>query len=182
MSHIDLDHLAESEIAQFYFPVEEENVIGFEIPVHDIVLVELFECLEELSEVDEGFWFGDEFLLLDEGLDGALIAVFVDEVEVVGRFEGLVEFDDVVILQRRQDIDLVDGELLEFGIGLKGGFGNDLNCKLDFALLMDGPVDLAIDPLTDGLLQEIIFHYLTHLKLMIRLIYDMVDVHVHNHA
>lgn len=69
--------------------------------MHDIIFIELFECLEKLSEVDECLWFWKEFLFFDKGFDGAFIAVFVDKIEVVGSFESLVEFHNMIILQRR---------------------------------------------------------------------------------
>ena len=36
----------------------EEYVIGFHVPVHDIVLVENLEGLEKFLEDEEGFRFG----------------------------------------------------------------------------------------------------------------------------
>ena len=78
--------------------------------MHDVVLVEFLEGFEELLEVEEGFGFGEEFAFFEEGFDGAPIAVLVDEVEVVGSFEGFDELDDVVVFEGGEDVDFVDGE------------------------------------------------------------------------
>lgn len=44
-----------------------------------------------------------------------MLAVLVNEVHVVAGFEHLHEADDIRVLDLRQDFDLVEGELLEFG-------------------------------------------------------------------
>lgn len=46
----------------------------------------------------------------------ASVTVFVDEVEVVGGFEGFDESDDILVFQGAEDIDLIDGKLFEFRI------------------------------------------------------------------
>jgi hypothetical protein len=77
--------------------------------MHDVVLIEFLECLQKLLEDDQCFLLPQRLLLLEEGLEGASVAVLIDEVEVVGRLEGLDEADDVLVLERGEDVDLVDG-------------------------------------------------------------------------
>lgn len=52
-------------------------------------------------------------------LQSASVAVFVDKVEVVGGFQSFHEPNDVLVLEGRKDIDFVDCQLLEFGVGFE---------------------------------------------------------------
>ena len=67
--------------------------------MHDIVFVEFLEGLEELPEDDQCLVLLEYLFLLQVGLEGAAVAVLVDEVEVVGGFEGLDEPHDVLVFQ-----------------------------------------------------------------------------------
>jgi len=49
------------------------------------------------------------FAFLEEGLEGATVAVLVNKVEVVGSFESLDEPDNILVLKSRQNVYLVDG-------------------------------------------------------------------------
>ena len=130
--------------------------------MHDVVLIELFERLQQLPENNEGFLLPEAFLFLEEGLERAAIAVLIHEVEVVGRFEGFDEANDVVVFERGEDVDLVDGQLFQFGIGLKGALRYHLHRVLQFRLLVQRPKDLAVDALADGLLQQVVLNQLAH--------------------
>ena len=131
--------------------------------MHYIVLVQLFEGFEELPEEDEGLRFCEDFAFLEQAFDGAVIAEFVDEVEVIGGLEGFDELDDVLVFEGGEDVDLIDGELFEFGVGAEGGFGDDFDGVLEFGFLVDGAVDLAVDPLPHRLLQKIVLDQFAHL-------------------
>lgn len=73
----------------------EEDVVGFDVAVHDVVFLQGFERGEQLFEVEEGLTLGEAALAFDEVLQCAAVAVFVDEVEVVYGAQHLFEADDV---------------------------------------------------------------------------------------
>ena len=83
----------------------------------------------------------------------ASVTVFVDEVEVVGGFEGFDESDDILVFQGAEDIDLIDGKLFEFRIWLERVFGDYFDCVLFFWLLMDSSEDLSVNTFSYWLLQ-----------------------------
>jgi hypothetical protein len=46
---------------------------------------------------------------LKKVFDSSLVTVFIDEIEVIWGFEGFYKPDNVFMLQRREDVDFVDG-------------------------------------------------------------------------
>ena len=77
--------------------------------MHDAVLIELFERFKQLSEDDKRLFLSESLPLLEEGLECAAIAVLIYKVEIIGGFKGFDEANDVVVLECRQDVNLVDG-------------------------------------------------------------------------
>ena len=73
----------------------QEDVIGFDVSVHDVAFGEDFEGLDHLAEEEEGFFLVEGALLLHEFVHGAAVAELVDEVEVVCCFEHVDVLDDV---------------------------------------------------------------------------------------
>jgi len=51
--------------------------------VHDIVFIEFFKSLEQLSENDKGLILFEEFLLLNKIFNSALITVLVNEIKII---------------------------------------------------------------------------------------------------
>lgn len=51
--------------------------------MHDVVLVEFLESLQQLPEDDEGLGFLQELFLLQQSLQVALVAVLVHKIEIV---------------------------------------------------------------------------------------------------
>ena len=81
--------------------------------MHDVVLIEYLESIDELLEYFECFLFLDDSIFAEYAFKSAPVAVLVDEVEVVGSLEHVYVFDDVLILLYIcQDIDFVDGAFL----------------------------------------------------------------------
>jgi hypothetical protein len=81
--------------------------------VHDVVLVEDLEGVDELFENEKGLFFWYDSIFAEHALEGASVAVLVDEVEVVGSFEHVDVLDDVLIfLDVSEDVDLINGTLL----------------------------------------------------------------------
>lgn len=75
----------------------KEYVIRFEIPVHNVVLVQNFEGLQQLSENLESSAFREVPLLFQQRLQCLAVAELVDEVEVIGCFEHLDVTDDELV-------------------------------------------------------------------------------------
>lgn len=91
----------------------DEDVIGFDIPVHNVISWQNFEGFNDLPEVDQTLFFREGSLFLHKFIEGASVAELVDEVEVVGSFEHVDVFDDVGAgLEGGEDVDLVDGAFL----------------------------------------------------------------------
>lgn len=81
--------------------------------MHDVVLIEYLEGIDELLEYFECFLFLDDSIFAEYAFKSAPVAVLVDEVEVVGSLEHVYVLDDVLILLYiGQDIDFVDGAFL----------------------------------------------------------------------
>ena len=77
--------------------------------MHDVVLVEDLECLDELFEDEECLFFLNDSFFAEHAFEGASIAVLVDEVKIVGGFEHIDILDDMLIFFNvGQDVDLVD--------------------------------------------------------------------------
>lgn len=111
---------AEAKISEFDDSIVKEDIAGFDVTVHDIVFDEHFESREQLIKVPECLFFSELAFCLDFFLKSALITELIDEVVVVGSFEDLDEADDVGgVLDFRQGVDFVDGELLQLGTGLE---------------------------------------------------------------
>jgi hypothetical protein len=140
-----------------------EDIVRFDIPVHDIAAGKHLKRLHNLLEVKHGSLLRKRTLLLHDAVQGATVAVLIDEVEVVGSLEHVDVLDDIGAgLQRGQDVDLIDRALLQLG-DLFELFGLD---HLDGHFLLGDQVnrlvDLGIDTLAQLLLQLVVLDYLPH--------------------
>jgi hypothetical protein len=158
-----LEALAEAEVSQFDFPVAEEDVLGLYVSVHDVVPVEHLECLQQLPEGLQGFFFGEGSFFFDDLVEVAPVAVLVDEVVVVPGLE-VVLVPDYVLAGRngRKGVDLVDSALFELVALLVFFDRNDLDRELAHLLGVYGPVDLAETALSHLLNQRIVINYFNH--------------------
>jgi hypothetical protein len=124
----------------------EENIIGLHVPVHDVVLVENLEGIEQLLEDEESFSLSELLLLGEQVLESAPIAIFVNEVEVVGCLEHVVVANDMLVrLNAAEDVYLVDRALLQLFVLSKASDWDDLDCVLLFVCVIYGPVNFAVD-------------------------------------
>lgn len=87
--------------------------------MHNIVLIQLLERLQQLPKDHKSLLFLQHLLLLKQGLQGSAIAVLIHEVKVIRSLEGLYKPDDVIIFKRRQDVDFIDSQLFKFRVGLE---------------------------------------------------------------
>ncbi len=68
IAHVD----GPAEISQFYYVVDQDYVLGFEIPVDYVVAVEVDQGFDRLGNVVGGLDFGEEFLLTEAVEEGGL--------------------------------------------------------------------------------------------------------------
>ena len=131
--------------------------------MHDVVLVEDLEGVDELLEDEQRLLFGDDAVLAEDALEGAAVAVLVDEVEVVGGLEHVDVLDDVlVLLDVGEDVDLVDGALLQLLVLLEAPHLDHLHRVLLVVVLVYRPEHLPVRPLPDYLVQRVVFDYPHH--------------------
>lgn len=101
------EQFREAEISDFDFAIVHEDVSQFEVSMHDLVLVEGLEGVEDLEEELDGFLLGERLVLLEVLGEVALVAVLQDEVEVVGGLLDVVELDDISVIAGLEHLDLI---------------------------------------------------------------------------
>lgn len=102
-------------------------------------------------------------VLLDQRLEGAAIAVLVDEVHVVGGFENLDEFNNVSgVFYFGEGLYFVDGELFESRTEFILLYFYNFDSHGLLGLFVDGLVDLAEFPLADHHFEAVVLDFLAH--------------------
>ena len=90
-----VSYLAQPKIGQFdVASVREEDVIGLEIPVDDVPLVEVLEGKRDLGDVEAGHLLVEEPVDGEQGLEVPADEVLHDEENVVRGLEAIEEADD----------------------------------------------------------------------------------------
>lgn len=84
-----------------------EDVGKFEVSMHDLVLVEGLEGVEDLEEELDGLFLRERLVLLKVLGEIAFVAVLEDQIEVVGGLLDVVELDDVSVIAGLKHFDLV---------------------------------------------------------------------------
>lgn len=94
----------------------QEDVVWFDITVHYIVLGEHFEGLDNLAKVTQCPLLWERPFAEHQLVQGAPIAILVDEIEVVSSLEHVNILDDEgAALQRGQYVDFIDRALFQLG-------------------------------------------------------------------
>lgn len=75
----------------------------------------------------------------------------------------------LVLLDVGEDIDLIDGALLQFFILLETTHFNHLDRVLLAIVLIDGPVDFPVCALPDYLVESVILYYAHHSIIIINI-------------
>jgi hypothetical protein len=133
--------------------------------MHDIVLVEYFEGVEQLLENEKTFFFSELSFFADESLEGASIAEFVNEVEVIGGFEHVVVLDDVVVvLDVSEDVYFVDRTFLKFFVFPKFRYGDHFDRVFFLVIVIGRPVDFAVDAGSNFLVEGVVLDVLDHVS------------------
>ena len=107
-----------------------EDIGQFEIPVKNLIFVEVVESVDALAEDLNGLLLGEEPPFFDVGIEITFVAKLEDKVVVIAGFLHIVQFDDVVAFAALENFDLALEELFEFA--WMGGW-----VPLTFSLRMD---------------------------------------------
>jgi hypothetical protein len=142
----------------------EEDVAGFDVPVHDVVADEHFERFEEVAEVAQRPFLWEVPGLLDQILECATIAELIDKVDIVGCFEYFDELDNMSgVLYFRKGLNFIDGELFKSGAEFVLLDSDDLDCNYLFSFLVGSLVYLSKFSFTDYSLQTVVLDFFSHL-------------------
>ena len=165
-SHVPLPQqvLAKSKVSQLQDTVVEEDVVGLQVPMHDVELVENLERLHQLGKDSQRLLLPELSLLLQLAVESLAIAELVNEVEVVGGFEHLDKLDDVgALLDPGEVPDLIGRAFLEAGVLLELLDGDDLDGILLLSEVVDPLVDLAEAALAQGVQEGVVLdHFPLH--------------------
>ena len=93
-----------------------ENIGQLKIPVHDLVLDQGLERVQDLDEELDGLLLIERFLLFQIGREVALIAILEDQIKVVRRLLDIVQLDDVAVVTGFEHLDLVLEQLHELAL------------------------------------------------------------------
>ena len=142
------DPPAHPEISQFEHLVVNQDVVGFDVPMDQVGIVEYLVTFAELDYDVPNLVLGDQSCLLHVCLERALIAVLHDDIKV--GLAGDVDIDAVdQVLMMRQVVE--NGDFCLDGLGVVGGEeGDDLDDQFPTGiLLVIDSVDLAEGTLAD---------------------------------
>ena len=148
------DDFGKTEIRDFDVLVVEQNVGQFEIAVHDFVLADFSEALQNLQKEIHGLLFRKSLLLLQEVLQVSLVAVLQHQVDVVLGLFDVDEFDDEGAVQDLQDFDFALQEL-ELALGESALFDH-FDGHHGVGGEVSGPEDGAELPPADFLFQDVV--------------------------
>ena len=84
-----------------------EDIGQLEIPVHDLILDDGLESIENLYEKFNSLFFRDGFILLEVLLEVAFVAVLKDKIEIIGSFLNIVQSDDIFIIASPKYLNLI---------------------------------------------------------------------------
>ena len=109
--------------------------------MHDVVLVENLEGLEELPEDHEGLGLLQVVLPLEEVLESAAVAELIDNVVIVLGLDDFVVADDVLgDANGREGLDLVRDIGLQLVVLLEFLNGDHFDCEVARLGLVGGTV------------------------------------------
>lgn len=104
--------LGESEVGQLYMPLPvQQDILGFEIAVQNILAVQVIDSEEQLGHVDSRFVLTEAHLSSEVEAEILPRAVIQRQIKVVGRLEGIVQVDDERVVRLLQNFGFGDGVL-----------------------------------------------------------------------
>jgi hypothetical protein len=155
--------LAKPKISDLDTTIVEQNVVRFDIPMHDVAAGENLESLHHLPEEIKCSLFREGTFLLHEFIHSAAVAILIDKVEIIGSFEHVDVLDDVgTVLEGGKNVDFVDRAFLEFGDLFEFFSLNHLYCNLLLGHQMNCFVHFGVNSLPQMLLKLVVLYYLPH--------------------
>lgn len=142
---------APSEVADFDLPVDaDEDVLGLDVPMHDVFLVEVLEGGRHLRYVLGCLGLGEALLLAEMLVEFALGGEFEDEEDPLRVVEVAVQTEDVGVREVRLDFYLAADLLFYFPL-LELGLVQDLQSADEARGALFSEVDAAEFSLAEGL-------------------------------
>lgn len=140
----------ETEVGNLVCFVLDKYVSWLKVAVDDRVLMQVFVAPYQLLDDNDGFCLGQLLALLEYVLETALIAQFLEEIDVVGALLHVVQFHDILVLDGLHDLNLVLERFVELlGVFLDVGCGDSLDCD-EVSIADIGPfIDLSIRTTAD---------------------------------
>jgi hypothetical protein len=148
--------------------------------MHDVILIEYLKGIDELLEDEQSPLFRNDSIFPEYSLERASIAVLVDEVEVVGGLEHVHIFDDMLVFfDIGEDVDLIDGALLELLVLLESADLYNFDRVLFVVVFVDGAEDLAVGALSDYLVEGVVLddsdHTFNYLEIITILLSNYIE-------
>lgn len=102
------------------------------------------KSFEEIFEVIQSFFFLEFSCKFNFLFKGTSITILIDKVVIVGSFKDFDESDNMGgVLNFTKGLNLVDGELLEFGADFEFLYFDDFDGNDLIGFLIDGSVNLS---------------------------------------
>lgn len=164
---LGLEGLAEPEVCDLDDSVVEENVAWLEVSVEYVGLGQRFESDEQLLQDFQGFELREKLLLVQQRLQRPAVGELIDQVHIVGCLEHLQELDDVRVVDFGERLDLVHGELVQFGnfpVFFKFDY---LDGHHGLIFRVFGAVHLPVGPAANHILQYVVFDNFAHCSMFL---------------
>ena len=141
----------------------QEQILRLEIPMHDVMFIQHAKSLNNLREIRQCYLFRETSFFLEHFLKSTTVAVLIYEVEIIDSLEHIEVFDDMLAgLEIGQDVDLIEGALLQLRKLFKLIRFDHLYGHFLLVLHVDCPVDCGVHPTTYLVLQRVILDHLPH--------------------
>ena len=110
----------QAEVRYHRVPRLYQNVLGFDVAVHDAFLMRVGQRIGHLARDLEGVWKGELRLVLEPLAQGFPRDVRHDVVKVAVRLPGVIQRKNVGMGEARDDLDLTQEPLAAHGEGELG--------------------------------------------------------------
>lgn len=131
--------------------------------MHNMLHIKNMKGIDHHFEDGEGLLFLKAPLFDEDIFESASLAVFEDEVHVIGGLQLAVVLDEVGALHRLQDVDLGSQELSHLGHLVHLLEGDRLDREFFSSILVVGPPNLPELALTNHLGEDIVLDHFAHL-------------------
>lgn len=147
----------ETEVAQLNDAVPDEDILGFQVSMHDAVVVEVEQRRHDLPDVVLDLFEFELALLLQNGGE-VLAGKFSNQNYLVLIFNMVAQLDDVVVLELLQDFYLLAEALHVLAVFALSG--NELEGDHFIGGSVDGTVHLPEGALAHQILDLVLAHFL----------------------